>query len=359
MLGGEAEIPCRKRHDEQDGDAMSGGEDMGGRLAGQAPGWLPGRALGRRNRKRWTTAAGIGAGYVLLMSVMGSVIAGTVVLVLLAAVAAGTIAALRCFGIDRDHPWVQLMRTRPWRNGEDVLRIGLRHLPEVIMVTPNGSRVAPNLVELRMNPDDLLSLAELLDMEIINASATEVYQNLLSKECIRPALDGPVQVSVVGDPSVPIGRYDLGKARLRRAGILGGWNLSWQGAPPADEAEVLDSDVATYVSTTREPAGHPVLRLVTGDRVAQTNVSGARAGRSSKLELTLPAHPTVSRVHAEFTYDNGHWWVTNLGRNGIVLNGNPVHATQVVEAGDSIRWGRRPDAPASQVEIDWPHSQAA
>jgi len=250
-------------------------------------------------------------------------------------------------------------RTRPWRSGEDVLRIALRHLPEALIIAPNGSRVAPNSVELRMNPDDLFALAESLDMEFINSGATEVYQEMLSKGGIRTALEGPVQVSVVGDPSVPIGRYDLGSARLRKPGVLAGWDLKWQPEGQAPGVGEARPEAATDYSTLRTPAFFPPLRLITEGCVAETSVSGARAGRSRKLELTLPADPTVSRVHAEFTYDKGQWWITNLGRNGIVLNGDSVYTTRVLQAGDSIRWGRRLDAPTSRVEIDWPQGQAA
>ena len=41
----------------------------------------------------------------------------------------------------------------------------------------------------------------------------------------------------------------------------------------------------------------PMLRLVTGSSVAETRMSGARAGRGS-VELMLPNVPTVSREHA-------------------------------------------------------------
>ena len=60
----------------------------------------------------------------------------------------------------------------------------------------------------------------------------------------------------------------------------------------------------------------PVLRLVTGSSAAETQVSGARAGRGS-VELVLPDMPTVSREHATFTFSDGRWWITNQGRTGL------------------------------------------
>jgi pSer/pThr/pTyr-binding forkhead associated (FHA) protein len=94
----------------------------------------------------------------------------------------------------------------------------------------------------------------------------------------------------------------------------------------------------------------PVLRLVTGSSVAETQVSGARAGRGT-VELALPDVPTVSRVHAVFTFDDGRWWVTNQGVNGLSVNGVRVAGEHPLSDGDSIRWGTAPDAPMSRVEI--------
>ena len=95
----------------------------------------------------------------------------------------------------------------------------------------------------------------------------------------------------------------------------------------------------------------PPLRLITGGAVAETTVSGARAGRGHAVELGLPEVPTVSREHAKFTYSDGQWYVTNLGMNGITLNGRAVTGEHAVSTGDSIRWGTRPDALLSEGQI--------
>jgi len=98
------------------------------------------------------------------------------------------------------------------------------------------------------------------------------------------------------------------------------------------------------------PPRVPELRLITGSSVAATTVSGARAGRGS-VELVLPDVPTVSREHARFTFSDGRWWVTNLGMNGLTLNDDPAAGERPVGDGDVIRWGTRPDAPLSRIEI--------
>jgi pSer/pThr/pTyr-binding forkhead associated (FHA) protein len=84
--------------------------------------------------------------------------------------------------------------------------------------------------------------------------------------------------------------------------------------------------------------------------VAETLLSGARAGRGP-VELVLPDVPTVSREHAKFTFCDGRRWIANLGRNGLTLNGVPVAGEQPLSDGDAIRWGARPDALLSRIEI--------
>jgi pSer/pThr/pTyr-binding forkhead associated (FHA) protein len=107
----------------------------------------------------------------------------------------------------------------------------------------------------------------------------------------------------------------------------------------------------TGAATVTESAPTPVLRLITNGEVAETRVSGARAGRSKAVELQLPEEPTVSRVHATFTCTGGEWRITVLGRNGVLLNGTPMTSEHVIRNGDAIRWGQQSSAPVSAVAI--------
>jgi hypothetical protein len=367
----------------------------------------PARApLQRRSRRRWLAAAGIAACWAILLDQTGSVMAATMLLALLAALTVVTAAALRALGVTRDHPWVQRMAARPWRDGQDVLRLALRHLSEVLVVTPSGSLLAPNLVDIRMNPGDLGSLSEHMELNLVAQSAAEVYVEQVGARGARLAGPGPAEVHVIADPSVPPGRYRLRQGQPLPAGAQPGFRpapadgfgepdprLVPAGAPPAragaemahagrrdgsypgfaghdgntrsqpDPAglRAVQADTAppatgtptmtgapTVIELRRSPV--PVLRLVTGDSVAQTQVSGARAGRGG-VELRLPEVPTVSRVHARFTFSDGRWWIANLGRNGVALNGSALAGEQPLHDGDSIRWGMRSDALLSRVEI--------
>jgi hypothetical protein len=334
----------------------------GGRDPARAP-------LRRRSRQRWAVAGGVAACWLVLEVVTGSVVSATVVLMMIAALAAAGVGGLRALGITRDHPWLRRMASRPWRDGQDVLKVAMRHLADVFVVTPSGALLAPNVVELQLNPGDLGFLCERMGIGMISASMTEVYQEQVTAYQARLAGAGGAEVYVIAAGSVPPGRYRLRQAdpvsidarpdHYANAGPQ--WAYS---APQHAYAESgrrawgepdPDLTVGGGMVTIMEPSPPPVpvLRLVTGSSVAETRVSGARAGRGS-VELMLPDVLTVSREHATFTFSDGRWWITNQGRNGLTLNGAPVageQGEQPLSDGDTIRWGASPDAMASRVEI--------
>jgi FHA domain len=339
----------------------------GGREAARRPTRAP---LRPRNRRRWAVAGGAAACWLVLEVVTGSIVSATVVLVVIAALAAAGVSGLRALGITRDHPWIQRIASRPWRDGEDVLRVAMRHLADVFVVTPNGALLAPNLVELQLNPDDLGSLRERMELGVISESMTDVYREQVTSHGARLAGAGQAEVYVIAAGSVPPGRYRLRQGDPVSVDAQPGhyadhypkaapeWAYSTpkhvyaesgQNAPRKPD---LDLTAGGGMVTIMEQGAAPVpmLRLVTGSSVAETRMSGARAGRGS-VELVLPDVLTVSREHATFTFSDGHWWITNQGRNGITLNGAPVAGEQPLSDGDTIRWGARPDALQSRVEI--------
>ena len=170
----------------------------------------PARAsLPPRSRKRWKIAGGVAACWVVMLAVTGSLTGATLLLVVVAVLGAAAVLGLRALGVTRDHPWIQRAEARPWRDGQDVLRLALRHLSEVFVVTPSGTLLAPNIVDLRMHPDDLGSLGERMEPALVMASATEVYEEQVAEQGARFARPGPAEVRMIADPSVPPGRYRL------------------------------------------------------------------------------------------------------------------------------------------------------
>jgi hypothetical protein len=326
--------------------------------------------LRQRSRRRWAVAGGVAACWVVLEIVTGSAVSATVLLVAIAGLGAVAVGGLRALGITRDHPWIRQLASRPWRDGQDVLNAALRHLSDVFVVTPSGLLLAPNIVELQLNPDDLISLCERMELAVISASVTEVYEEQVATHGARFAGPSRADVHVIATGSVPPGRYRLRQGdpvsvdaqpdmpdpwyadmapefghAVRQPARTGPSGRVWQGP---DSGLTVARGMATILE--ERPASVPVLRLVTGSSVAQTMMSGARAGRGP-VEMVLPDVPTVSREHARFTFSDGRWWITNQGRNGLTLNGAPVTGEQPLTDGDAIRWGTRPDALLSRVEI--------
>jgi FHA domain len=312
---------------------------------------------------------------VVLEVMTGSVVSATVALVVLAGLGVAGLSGLRALGITRDHPWMQRMASRPWRDGQDVLKVAMRHLPDVFVVTPSGSLLAPAVVELQLNPDDLDCLCERMELGVISSSLTEVYQEQVAEYRAGLARPGQAQVYVTAGGSVPPGRYRLRQGDPVRAGTrpdlidahsarefahadsqhayAGPVSHVWQDPGPGSglgpgSGPTVAGGLTTIMEASLTPV--PALRLVTGSSVAETRTSGARAGRGP-VELILPDVPTVSREHARFTFSDGRWRISNQGRNGLILNDTPVAGEQPLSDGDTIRWGTNPDAPLSRVEI--------
>jgi hypothetical protein len=356
----------------------------------------PRAPLRSRGRRRWVVLIGVAGMWLLLLRGTGSVTVATAMLLVLATAIGLALMALRWLGVDRDHPWVQRIGERPWRDGREVLQLALRHLPEVFIMTPSGSLLAPNALEVLMNPDDIASLTEVMDQSLIDSWACEAYQSCIGEHAARLGGDGPVMVRVASDPDVLAGRYRLRQGRLvggahavsavqagaaqavgaghagaaQAAGAVpaaaGGFGFraaeartfqasdgqtlhSADGSPRIDGggARALPTDLLTVGAVSSVP----LLRLMTRGSAAETRASGARAGRGTAVELLLPEEPTVSRVHAKFVFRDGQWRVTGLGRNGLMVNEMPVRSEQVVRDGDLISWGSQPGALVSRVQI--------
>jgi hypothetical protein len=351
--------------------------------------------LRRRSRRRWAIVGGVAMCWLIVEVMTGSAVTATVLLVAIAGLGMAGVAGLRALGITRDHPWLRQMAARPWRDGQDVLNAAIRHLSDVFVVTPSGSLLAPDVVELQMNPGDLASLRERMELDVVSTSVTEVYEDQVVQRGARFAGSCQPEVYVVTDASIPQGRYRLRRglpvsaryspapgdlpdvpdlidrqfpyvaqefAATAQDSAGTGFPPEWGYAQPVgagpdgrdqyqhevNPGRTIMDGMATVMEQIRPAV--PLLRLVTGSSVAETSMSGARAGRGP-VELVLPDVPTVSREHATFTFSAGRWWVTNQGMNGLSVNGIPVSGKQPLSDGDSIRWGTRPDAPLSRIEI--------
>ena len=161
---------------------------------------------------------------------------------------------------------------------------------------------------------------------------------------------------VLADEAVAPGRYRL--TPDDRVAQVATAAPGWRAVPRVRDGLTLTQPDPT---ARRRPAGRsaarddqpaPSLRLVTGQNVAHTRESGARAGRGSSVELPLPQELTISRVHAKFTFADGHWWITGIGRNGLLLNGSRLTEPHMVNSGDRVAWGTHADALVSLIQVD-------
>jgi hypothetical protein len=67
-----------------------------------------------------------------------------------------------------------------------------------------------------------------------------------------------------------------------------------------------------------------------------------RIGRGKDCEIVVDA-PRVSRLHAVLELREGKWRVSDAkSSGGTFLNDKPLHAAEVLKAGDTIRLGREP-----------------
>ena len=300
-----------------------------------------------RSRKRWAVVAAIAALWVILSYGAGSVVAGTILLMLLAVAVAIIVVAMRSLGINRDHPWMQWLDARP-RPGasEPPPSVPWRDVSEPARYAgwPEASNPVGGPVPWR----DVSEPAAPAGWRDAAGSAAPAGWRDVS-EPAAPAgwrdAAGPAAPPGWGNarvPAAPPQPADGVPAHARDGGARDGGAY----VDPAAARTVVSEFV-----TVAAQAQVPPLRLLTNGQVSETRTSGARAGRSTEAELRLPEEPTVSRVHAEFTFADGRWHVTNLGLNGVTLNGTALTGMHAIRDGDSIGWGTHPGALASRVEI--------
>ena len=65
-----------------------------------------------------------------------------------------------------------------------------------------------------------------------------------------------------------------------------------------------------------------------------------KIGRDPSNQLVVKDDTYASRHHAWITYEDGDFWIEDLGStNGTLLNGHPVVKRQLLSSGDKIRVG--------------------
>src|SRR5215467_10076632 len=207
-----------------------------------------------RTRRVRATVVAAACGFLVLLMATRSVVLSLTMTLLLAVAGVIAFLAVRSWGFTASHPWVRSLVARPWRTGQEVWQLALRHLPETFIIAPDGSRLAPDRVELRMNPADFADLTGSIDVEVLAASSSDVYRNLIAEHGARCAGTEGVAVSLAGDPDVAPGRY-----RLRPRAVSALVPADTQVPVPAGAPGAVPAGSSfSWAEATGQTAGHTV-----------------------------------------------------------------------------------------------------
>ncbi|MDZ4833624.1 MAG: FHA domain-containing protein [Candidatus Melainabacteria bacterium] len=90
---------------------------------------------------------------------------------------------------------------------------------------------------------------------------------------------------------------------------------------------------------TSIPKSVCVIVQKTGQKIPLRSTK-VKIGRDPSNQVVIPDDTFTSRHHAWITFEEGDFWIEDLGStNGSLLNGHPVVKRQVLSAGDKIRVG--------------------
>jgi hypothetical protein len=158
-----------------------------------------------------------------------------------------------------------------------------------------GSKLAPNLYEVRLHPDDAAVFAgweEALNRELENWLAELAYARGL-------ATVGPIRVAVAADPTVTRRTVDARGRFTATAELPTTRSAEPMRVPPPLRLEPEDGRLPS-IALRREPV---------------------TVGRAGDNDVVL-GDPEISRHHARFERDGAEWWIVDLAsRNGTWLNG--------------------------------------
>jgi ABC-type multidrug transport system ATPase subunit/pSer/pThr/pTyr-binding forkhead associated (FHA) protein len=89
---------------------------------------------------------------------------------------------------------------------------------------------------------------------------------------------------------------------------------------------------------------------LTSREFKQTKIKIGRDQLRNNLAFDGPRWPMVSRLHAEISFADGHWYLIDVGsRHGTFLNGQAILAATEIQSGSVIQLG--PEGPILSVEL--------
>ncbi|MDN5725224.1 MAG: FHA domain-containing protein [Propionibacteriales bacterium] len=177
-----------------------------------------------------------------------------------------------------------------------------RELDAEAKLMSRSRRLVPNEFTVTLSPHDhdrLTPYGKTLNAEIV----PELKQHAKERGYI---FNGPIQISLAADPSLPTGRFTVGSQAV--AGV--------QDSAPADTEEIERAKLVLEVNGMRHPLQPP----------------GFSIGRGSDADIRIN-DPGISRRHAEVqVHADGRMRIVDLGStNGIVVNGERVRQADIAE----------------------------
>ena len=119
--------------------------------------------------------------------------------------------------------------------------------------------------------------------------------------------------------------YQVVRVTMRELTVIATATAPAASSPPRATGRLIVVDGAE--SDLRPGVAFPLQPLTTVGRRADSTMS--------------INEPFVSAEHAELAYDNGRWWLRDLGStNGTFLNGEPVTVATGIRPGDIVQFGR-------------------
>jgi pSer/pThr/pTyr-binding forkhead associated (FHA) protein len=106
--------------------------------------------------------------------------------------------------------------------------------------------------------------------------------------------------------------------------------------------EALTSKPPTAEGLLKAPPDGETITLVESENGTRFAVKSARVriGRDPSNQIIIRDDVYVSRHHAFITFEEGHWWIEDLGsRNGTLLNDAHILQREMLTPGDKLTIG--------------------
>ncbi len=115
--------------------------------------------------------------------------------------------------------------------------------------------------------------------------------------------------------------------------------------------EALGSSPPTAEALLKAPEDGQVITLVESESGTSypVKIARVRIGRDPSNQIVIRDDVYVSRHHSFITFEDGHWWVEDLGsRNGTLLNDAHILQREMLVPGDKLTIGH------SQFRVEQP-----